>query len=109
MLLKNAFGLGIFAIENILHLGIHFLRGALAAIALKCAVHSGYKDPVLAMRTADEPDSVAHPKEAHHLSSQCGGVLEVIFRAGGHLAENDFFGGTTAEHAANPAQKLRAG
>src|SRR5678810_68015 len=51
----------------------------------------------------------AHTKDADHLASQGGGVLQIIFRAGGNLIEDDLFGGSSAQHAADTIQQLRAG
>jgi hypothetical protein len=46
---------------------------------------------------------------SHHLSGQLGGLLQVVLGAGAGVAEDDFLGGSTGEHAGDSAVQITDG
>src|SRR5438034_189842 len=55
------------------------------------------EDLLLLLAVGDRPELLAHAPLAHHLPRQLGGALEIVARAGGHVAEHELFRGATAE------------
>src|SRR6266481_4650211 len=104
---ENRFGFIIGASEDFLDLSVDELGSLFAAIALEGAVHAWQHEAVLLLSAAGEADGFAHAEKTNHLAGQGGSMFEIVFRAGGHFVEDDFFGRTATEHAANAIQQLR--
>src|SRR5215470_12177002 len=55
------------------------------------------EDLLLLLAEGDRTELLAHAPLAHHLPRQLGGALEVVTRAGGHVAEHELLGGAATE------------
>src|SRR3954468_9567891 len=109
MISKDGFGVVIGRIEDLFDFGINLLGCFLAAITSEGAIHErGISSWTLPLSAMDQPDTFTHAKEANHLPGESRGMLEIVFGAGGDFVENEFFGGATTKHAANPVGELRA-
>ena len=54
----------------------------------------------------DQAESLAHPELAHHLARDARGLFDVLFGAGGDVAENDLLGGTPAHGGGHAGVEL---
>src|ERR1051325_329305 len=106
MLHENLFGFGIRLSEDFFDLRVDELRGLLAAIALECAIRARQEHSIVLLGATRQADRVAHAKEANHLPSQRGGMLEIIFRSGSYFVENHLLRRPAAEHPSNPIEQL---
>ena len=69
---------------------------------LRVVLHLGEvaaeEDLLFLLAERDRAELVAHAVLAHHAAGELGGLLDVVARAGGGVAEDQLLGGAAAEH-----------
>src|SRR5213080_2543391 len=90
------------------HLGIDLHRGRLRVVDALGEV-AAEEDLLLLLAEGDGPELLAHAPLADHLVRELGGALEVVARAGGHVAEHQLLGGAAAEEDGEVVDEERLG